>query len=181
MTAMKSPSSRFNRIIVAAPKPAIKTVPQASRNYGDNRIILPARASNTPHDSRTGKVETASRLHSTQTTQKPIYLRKHQSRLKMATKSRALRKVEPLSKRFAQFSIPKKNFQTAVRDIAVDCLPGCKFQSEALYALQVACEDFLTGFFQDANLCTLHAKRKTLMAKDMDLVRRLRGIDYVPL
>ena len=35
--------------------------------------------------------------------------------------------------------------------------------------------------FEDANLCAIHAKRMTLMKKDMDLARRIRGdanLDY---
>lgn len=88
-------------------------------------------------------------------------------------------KRDIVSKRFAQFSIPKIRFQKLVRDIAFEYLPECKFHVEALYALQVGCEDFLAGFFSDANLCTLHAKRVTLMEKDTLLVRRLRGIELL--
>ena len=42
-------------------------------------------------------------------------------------------------------------------------------------AIQTAAEAFLIGLFEDANLCAIHAKRVTIMPKDMALARRLRG------
>lgn len=33
--------------------------------------------------------------------------------------------------------------------------------------------------FEDANLCAIHAHRVTLMKKDLDLARRLRGERYL--
>lgn len=34
----------------------------------------------------------------------------------------------------------------------------------------------MVGLFEDSYLCTLHSKRVTLMAKDMMLARRIRGL-----
>jgi histone H3/H4 len=50
-----------------------------------------------------------------------------------------------------------------------------RFQSQALLCLQEATEAFLTHLFHDSNLCAIHAKRVTIMPKDMQLARRLRG------
>jgi len=50
-----------------------------------------------------------------------------------------------------------------------------RFQSQALLALQEAAEAYMVGLFEDTNLCALHAKRVTIMAKDMHLARRIRG------
>jgi histone H3 len=36
-------------------------------------------------------------------------------------------------------------------------------------------ESYLVGLFQDTNLCAIHSKRVTIMVKDMQLVRRIRG------
>ena len=39
----------------------------------------------------------------------------------------------------------------------------------------------MTGVFEDANMCAIHAKRVTILRKDMDLARRIRGdakLDY---
>lgn len=46
---------------------------------------------------------------------------------------------------------------------------------QAFEALQEAAEAFLVGIFEDANHCAVHAQRVTVMKKDMDLARRLRG------
>ncbi len=45
-----------------------------------------------------------------------------------------------------------------------------------MLALQEAAESYLTGLFEDAQLCAIHAKRITIMKKDFDLARRIRGL-----
>mmetsp|Transcript_23850 Transcript_23850/g.34982 ORF Transcript_23850/g.34982 Transcript_23850/m.34982 type:complete len:134 (-) Transcript_23850:168-569(-) len=50
-----------------------------------------------------------------------------------------------------------------------------RWQADALIALQEAAESHLVGLFEDANLCTIHAKRVTVMPKDIQLARRIRG------
>ena len=50
-----------------------------------------------------------------------------------------------------------------------------RYQESAILALQEAAEAYLVQLFQDSNLCALHAKRVTLMPKDIHLARRLRG------
>jgi len=50
-----------------------------------------------------------------------------------------------------------------------------RFQSSAIAALQEAAEAYIVGLFEDTNLACLHAKRVTIMARDMILARRLRG------
>ncbi|KAJ3204452.1 centromeric DNA-binding histone H3-like protein cse4 [Entophlyctis luteolus] len=52
---------------------------------------------------------------------------------------------------------------------------GMRVQSVALAALQEAAEAFLVHLFEDANLCAIHAKRVTIMQKDIQLARRIRG------
>jgi len=50
-----------------------------------------------------------------------------------------------------------------------------RWQADAMLALQEAAESHIVGLFEDANLCTIHAKRVTIMPKDMQLARRIRG------
>ena len=50
-----------------------------------------------------------------------------------------------------------------------------RWQAAALLALQEAAEAYLVHLFEDANLCAIHAKRVTLMVKDVQLARRIRG------
>jgi histone H3 len=71
--------------------------------------------------------------------------------------------------------IRKLPFQRLVREICQDVRTDLKFQSNALLALQEAAEAYLVGIFEDTNLCAIHAKRVTIMAKDMALARRIRG------
>ena len=41
--------------------------------------------------------------------------------------------------------------------------------------MQEAAEAYLVGLFEDSNLCAIHANRSTIMKKDLDLARRIRG------
>ena len=52
-----------------------------------------------------------------------------------------------------------------------------RFQSTAILALQHASESYLVSLFEDTNLCAIHAKRVTIMPKDINLARRIRGDD----
>lgn len=64
-----------------------------------------------------------------------------------------------------------------MREIANDYKDGLRFQAEALLALQEAAEAYLVGLFEDGQLCSIHAKRVTLMVKDLQLARRIRGAE----
>jgi len=50
-----------------------------------------------------------------------------------------------------------------------------RWQGSAILALQEAAEAHLVGLFEDSVLCAIHAKRVTIMPKDMQLARRIRG------
>ena len=98
--------------------------------------------------------------------------------------------------------IRKLPFQRLVREIAQDFKTDLRFQSSAVMALQEASEAYLVGLFEDTNLCVsfcvlfkftdtcnvrwptfifniscqaIHAKRVTIMPKDIQLARRIRG------
>lgn len=71
--------------------------------------------------------------------------------------------------------IRKLPFQRLVREVAQDVTPGLRFQSTAILALQEAAEAYLVSLFADTNLCAIHAKRVTIMPRDMQLARRIRG------
>lgn len=66
-------------------------------------------------------------------------------------------------------------FQRLVREIAQDFKNDLRFQANALAALQEATENYLVHLFEDTNLCAIHAKRITIMPKDLQLARRVRG------
>ena len=87
----------------------------------------------------------------------------------------ALREIRRYQKS-TDLLIRKAPFQRLVREIASDFKPDDKrFQSTAILALQEASEAYLVGLFEDTNLCAIHAKRVTIMPKDIQLARRIRG------
>ena len=67
-----------------------------------------------------------------------------------------------------------------VKEITNPIYPGqgIKFFLRGIVALHVASEDYLIGLFEDSCLCALHARKITLMKKDISLSRRLRG-DFI--
>jgi len=66
-------------------------------------------------------------------------------------------------------------FQRLVREITQDFRSGLRFQTTALEALHEGAEAYLVGLFEDTNLCCIHAKRVTIMPRDIALARRIRG------
>ncbi|XP_077866806.1 histone H3.3A-like [Saccoglossus kowalevskii] len=86
----------------------------------------------------------------------------------------ALREIRRYQKS-TELLIRKLPFQRLVREIAQDFKTDLRFQSAAIGALQEASEAYLVGLFEDCNLCAIHAQRVTIMPKDMQLARRIRG------
>lgn len=90
----------------------------------------------------------------------------------------ALREIRRYQKS-TELAIKKLPFQRVVREITEEMFKnrGFRFQGSAVLALQEATEKYLINVFEDAYLCSLHAKRVTIMVKDIILARRIRG-DY---
>lgn len=49
------------------------------------------------------------------------------------------------------------------------------FNKSCLILMQEATESYLVGLYEDTNLCAIHGKRVTIMPKDVQLARRIRG------
>jgi histone H3 len=86
----------------------------------------------------------------------------------------ALREIRKYQKN-TELLMRKAPFQRLVREIACEIKSDLRMQSTALLALQEAAEAYLVGLFNDTNECALHAKRVTIMPKDMRLAQRIRG------
>ena len=86
----------------------------------------------------------------------------------------ALREIKRYQKA-TTLLLAKAPFQRFVRAICEGIDGQLRFQSQALLALQEAAESYLTGLFEDSNLCAIHANRVTVMKKDLSLARRIRG------
>ncbi|KAI0013942.1 histone-fold-containing protein [Xylariaceae sp. FL0662B] len=90
----------------------------------------------------------------------------------------ALREIRRLQNN-TDLLLRKLPFSRLVREIALTMRPvdeGMRWQSQAIMALQEAAEAFLVHLFEDSNLCAIHAKRVTIMQKDIQLARRIRGV-----
>ncbi|KAK6354145.1 centromeric DNA-binding histone H3-like protein cse4 [Orbilia blumenaviensis] len=97
----------------------------------------------------------------------------------------ALREIRKYQKS-TDLLLRKLPFSRLVREICADQVDivnsqfhksneSMRWQSQALLALQEAAEAFMVHLFEDANLCAIHAKRVTIMQKDIQLARRIRG------
>ncbi|TFK23239.1 histone H3 [Coprinopsis marcescibilis] len=94
----------------------------------------------------------------------------------------ALREIRKYQKS-TDLLLRKLPFSRVVREIALDMQTNLngpseaalRWQTSALLALQEAAEAFLVHLFEDANLCAIHAKRVTIMTRDIQLARRIRG------
>ena len=88
--------------------------------------------------------------------------------------TKALKDIRKYQKS-TELLIRKLPFQRRCREICQDFKTDLRFQSTAILALQEASEAYLVGLFEDSNLCAIHAKRVTIMPKDIQLARRIRG------
>ena len=86
----------------------------------------------------------------------------------------ALREIRRYQKT-TELLIRKLPFSRLVREIAQDFKTDLHFQPQVFAALQEAAEAYLVGLFEDTNLCGIHAKCVTIMPKDLQLTRRIRG------
>ncbi|KAL6074272.1 nucleosomal DNA binding [Balamuthia mandrillaris] len=86
----------------------------------------------------------------------------------------ALREIRRYQKS-TELILRRMPFQRLVREIAQDYRTDLKFQQLAINALQQATEAYLVGLFADANLCAIHAKRASVLPKDIQLARRIRN------
>ena len=87
----------------------------------------------------------------------------------------ALREIRRYQKS-TELLIRKLSFQRLLRELAQDLgKMNIRFQSGAIMALQEASEAYLVGLLEDANLCAVHAKRVTIMTKDIQLAWRIWG------
>jgi len=78
----------------------------------------------------------------------------------------ALREIRKYQKN-TNLLMRKAPFQRLVREIACDIKSDLRMQSTA--------EAYLVGLFSNTNECALHAKRVTIMPKDMQLALCIRG------
>lgn len=88
--------------------------------------------------------------------------------------TKALRDIRRYQKT-TDLLLRRAGFQRLVREIAQGYKADIRFQPSGILALQEAAESYIVGLFEDTQHCAIHAKRVTIMPKDMALARRIRG------
>lgn len=86
----------------------------------------------------------------------------------------ALREVRHFQKS-TDLLIQRAPFQRLVREVSGAQKEGLRFQSSAILAIQEATESYIVSLLADTNLACIHAKRVTVMPRDLQLALRLRG------
>uniref|UniRef100_A0A1I7ZXE7 Histone domain-containing protein n=1 Tax=Steinernema glaseri TaxID=37863 RepID=A0A1I7ZXE7_9BILA len=101
--------------------------------------------------------------------------RMHNKKKQAKSVSRALQEIRKYQ-RTTTALIPRAAFCRVVREILVKMRgrEDLRIQLKALLALQEAAEAYLTCLFEDMQFVALHAKRVTVMPRDLECVMRLR-------
>jgi histone H3 len=86
----------------------------------------------------------------------------------------ALREIRKIQKTGALL-LKKAPFQRLVRAAGGALKTSVKFKPSALAAVQEAAEAYATSTLEGAVMLQLHRKRKTLVKKDIEYVRRIKG------
>ena len=134
---------------------APRSVPKARKNGGSRKVIQ-----NAPAQAGLGTKQVAASGSSKTHRRRPGTV--------------ALREVRKYQKT-TEHLIRKAPFVRLIRECLFKTKESIRLSANACEAIQDATESYMTGLLSDANLCTLHAKRVTLMPRDLKLARRLRG------
>jgi histone H3 len=86
----------------------------------------------------------------------------------------ALREIRRYQKS-TELLIRRLPFQRLVREVLEQGRSDARISASALLAFQESAEAYLVGLFEDTNLAAIHARRVTIMPRDMLLARRMRG------
>ncbi|XP_034564751.1 histone H3-like centromeric protein A [Notolabrus celidotus] len=133
----------------------------------------PQRRPVVPPPPTSGKKSSTPRQRGRESGPAPVSPRKRRFR----PGTRALMEIRKYQKSSALL-LRKAPFGRLVREVCQGFTrEPLRWQVSALLALQEAAEAFLVVLFSDANLCAIHAKRVTLFPRDIQLARRIRGVD----
>jgi histone H3 len=71
--------------------------------------------------------------------------------------------------------IPKRPLERLIREVTQEYKVDARFTTNALVCIREILEVDVTKWFELANIAAIHAKRVTVMPKDMEVVRRIIG------
>ena len=144
------------------------TVPKKGRGRG---IPVPVTRKE-PRNFQRGRGRQGARKRGGDSVRGPQRATKRKHRYRPGTL--ALREIRHYQKK-TNLLIKKTPFARLVKEIAQGCMQELRFQNSAIGALQEAAEAYLVGLFEDTNLCAIHAKWITIMPRDIQLARCIRG------
>lgn len=124
---------------------------------------------------KTGGKKPAKTISSSASKQVPSSL--SQAKAKFKPGSIALREIRKYQKS-SDLLIRKRPFQRLVRHL-VSFNSELRFQSAALVIFQEAAENFLISLLEDAYRCAVHAKRVTLLPRDIILIYKIKYARYL--
>ena len=157
-------------------EPSVQTRPEARAvtvpKKGRGRGIPAPIARKEPRNPQRGRGRQGARRRGGSSTRVLQRATKRKHRYRPGTL--ALREIRHYQKK-TNLLIKRTPFARLVKEIAQGCMQELRFQNSAIGALQEAAEAYLVGLFEDTNLCAIHAKRITIMPKDIQLARRIRG------
>ncbi|EPY27914.1 histone H3 [Strigomonas culicis] len=161
-----------------------RTAPHHSLSLSPSLPLLATRPPSLPHTQQPSPLSSMSRVKETARAKRSITSKKSKkapraaSGVKHARRWRpgtvALREVKKFQ-RSVDLLIQRAPFQRLVREIAAAQKEGIRFSSSALLALQESTEAYVVSLLADTNLATVHARRVTIMPRDIQLALRLRG------
>lgn len=146
--------------------------PQRAALRGGVRGQLISSSDTEPVTSEEQVTRSSKQLDSNKT---PTPLIKRKRKLKSGFK--ALKEIKKYQKS-TRLLIPRLPFHRLVQEILFSFTRGTRverIQRLAVEALQEAAEMVIVQLFEDSMLCAVHAKRVTLLQKDIRLVRQLGG------
>ena len=145
---------------------------EAVTQKGRGRSAPVAIARKEPRNFRKGQGRQGARKKGGDSLRGPQCATKRKHRYRPGTL--ALREIRHYQKK-TDLLIRKAPFARLVKEIAQELMVEIRFRGSAINALQEAAEAYLVGLFEDTNLCAIHAKRITIMPRDIQLARRIRG------
>lgn len=105
----------------------------------------------------------------------PFLLRENLKNRKRAPGANVLMEIQSLQ-HSTENVIPLAPFHRLINEICQEQFEErFRWTSLSIKALQTSAEDYMVGLFEDSYLCSMHCKRVTLLAQDMQLARRIRG------
>ena len=88
--------------------------------------------------------------------------------------AKALREIKRYQ-RSTDTLLPRLALQRIIKEMSTRIMPDVRYSKGAISAIQECVEGYMVGLMEDTGLCAIHARRMTIMTKDMKLARRIRG------